>query len=56
MKAKHKTKTSTKLLLGAGIFLALYLLVSVIFGSLLVRDYANPSSSSQLFSYSIRNF
>jgi hypothetical protein len=56
MKAKHKIKTSTKLLLGAGIFLALYLLVSVIFGSLIVREYANPYSSSQRFSYTVKNF
>ena len=41
MKSSHKK--SNRLLVGAGIFLVVYLLVSVIFGTMLIDKYSTTS-------------
>lgn len=56
MKSKTKTKKSTKMLIGAGIFLTVYLLVSILFGSTVVKKYAVASVSQNHFGYSFTNF
>jgi hypothetical protein len=56
MKTKNKTKKSTKMLIGAGIFLTVYLLVSILFGSSVVKNHAIVSVSTNNFSRSVFSF
>nr|WP_320128192.1 hypothetical protein [uncultured Sphaerochaeta sp.] len=49
-------KRSNKMLIGAGIFLAVYLLSSVLFGSIMVRKYANTSNFVNHYSYSVSTY
>ncbi len=41
MKSSHKK--SNRMLIGAGVFLVVYLLASVIFGSMLIDKYSNTT-------------
>jgi hypothetical protein len=52
MKQKTKPKNSTRMLVGAAIFLTLYILGSVIFGAVLARNHATVIPASGTYGYS----
>ncbi len=49
MKSSHKK--SNRMLIGAGIFLAVYLLASVIFGTVLIDKFSNESVPNGSFTH-----
>ena len=53
MKQKNKRKRSTKMLWGGAIFLSLYILATVIFGSVIVKDHAATIAVPGGFGYSM---